>query len=179
MIELARARAERFRPGADVRFVAAPVENTRLPDAAFEAVVGKWVLHHSDFPLAARELARVLVARGRGAFFENQGLNPLLALARRHLVGRGPVGRFGTPDERPLVRSDFEVLRSAFGHLEREYPNVYFFELLSRQVLGSSGLLALRRVDDLVWRRAPPVRRWSYHVLLKVEKRTPVSRSPG
>jgi ubiquinone/menaquinone biosynthesis C-methylase UbiE len=88
MVELARARAGRFRPGAEARFVVGAAEQTGLPDESFERVVGKWVLHHLDVAAAARETRRVVRPGGRAAFFENQDRNPLLRLARRRLGGR-------------------------------------------------------------------------------------------
>ena len=54
MVELARSRA-----GA-ASFVVAPAEDTGLPDASFDLVVGKWVLHHVDVAAAAREVDRLL-----------------------------------------------------------------------------------------------------------------------
>ena len=170
MVELTRERVERWLPGANASFVAAPLERTGLPDGAFDAAAGKWVLHHCDVPPACAELARVVAPGGRAVLFENQGLNPLLRLARRRLVGRGPVGSFGTPDERPLERADLEALARAFGSLSVEYPSMYFFELLSRQVLRYRGHRRLQALDALVWRRLPALRRWSYHVLLVAER---------
>jgi SAM-dependent methyltransferase len=170
MLGVTRSRVELFRPGADARFVAAPVEDTGLRDGEFDRVAGKWVLHHAHVSSAARELARLLRPGGRAAFYENQSLNPLLSTARRRLVAKGRVPSFGTPDERPLERVDFEAVRSAFGTLSVEYPSMYFFELLSRQVLRYRGHLRLQGLDTLVWRHAPRLRRFSYHVLLVASK---------
>jgi ubiquinone/menaquinone biosynthesis C-methylase UbiE len=170
MLGVTRARVELFRPGAEARFVAAPVEATGLADGEFDRVAGKWVLHHADVSSAARELARVLRPGGRAAFYENQALNPVLSAARRRLVAKGRVRSFGTPDERPLERADFEAVRSAFGALSVEYPSMYFFELLSRQLLRYRGHRRLQALDALVWRRAPRLRRFSYHVLLVASK---------
>ena len=81
-------------------------------------MAGKWILHHADVPAAAREVARVLKPGGRAAFFENQGRNPLLRLARRALW-RLPAGEVvGTPDERPLHRPDIDALVDVFDSVE-------------------------------------------------------------
>ena len=170
MVAVARTRAERFRGGADARFVTAPLERTGLRPESVDRVVGKWVLHHADLRRAADEIARVLIPRGRAVFFENQALNPLLSFARRHLLGCPAVGRVGTPDERPLDAEDFAYLRRAFSTVTVDHPNFYFFELFGRQVLRHRGLLSLRTVDAFVWRRAPALRRYSYHVLLTLTK---------
>ena len=170
MVELARERAERWRPEVEARFVAARLEATGFADGEFDAVAGKWILHHTDVPPACAELARIVAPGGRAVLFENQGRNPLLRAARRRLAGRGPVASFGTPDERPLEVHDFRLLSRAFGALSVEYPSMYFFELLSRQALRYRGHRRLQALDRLVWRRLPGLRHWSYHVLLVAER---------
>jgi SAM-dependent methyltransferase len=169
MVELARDRAERFRPGAPVRFLASPVEATGLESGSFDRVVGKWVLHHVDVGRAAPELAHLLKPGGRAAFFENQGRNPLLPIARRavwRLPGRSVVG---TPDERPLGDAELEALLQAFGEVELDYPSFYFFEALSR-ALGHRFYRSLRALDSTVWYRVPRARPYGYHVLIRLRR---------
>jgi ubiquinone/menaquinone biosynthesis C-methylase UbiE len=170
MVELARSRAERFRPGSPARFVAAPAERTGLPDASFDRVVGKWVLHHVDVAGAAPEIHRVLRPGGRAAFFENQDRNPLLRLARRRLWGARRLDWVGTQDEHPLTRADLDTLARTFDRVEVAHPNLYFFEALSR-ALGHRLHVPLRNLDAFVGRRVPAARRWSWHVLIALERR--------
>jgi hypothetical protein len=155
--------------------VTAPLEETGLEGGELDAVAGKWVLHHCDVPRASAELARIVKPGGRAVLYENQGRNPLLRLARRRLTGRGPVGSFGTPDERPLEVADFKLLAREFGSLSVEYPTMYLFELVSRQLLRYRGHTRLQALDAAVWRRAPSLRHLSYHVLL-VADRTAAAR---
>jgi SAM-dependent methyltransferase len=169
MVELARARAARFRSDGAARFAAAPLEHTGLESGAFDRVVGKWILHHADVPAAARELARVLRPGGLAVFFENQDRNPLLRFARRRLLGVPGLLRVGTPDERPLGEDDLRALLDAFGDLELEYPSFYALEALSR-ALGHRAHRPLRALDGLVWRRLPRLRPYSYHVLVKLRR---------
>jgi ubiquinone/menaquinone biosynthesis C-methylase UbiE len=159
MIELARRRA----PGA--RFLVAPAEETGLPDGSFERVVGKWILHHVDVAAAAAEVRRVLRPDGRAVFFENQDRNPLLRLARSRLWGARRLNWVGTRDERPLTAADIDTLRRTLGAVELSYPSFYFFEALSR-ALGHRVHGPLARLDELVWRRLPAARPWSWHVLV-------------
>jgi SAM-dependent methyltransferase len=163
MVERARSRA----PGAS--FLVAAAEETGLPDASFDVVVGKWVLHHVDVAAAARETHRLLRPGGRAVFFENQDRNPVLRLARRGLWGSRRLHWVGTEDERPLTRADFDLLRSTFGSVSLEYPNLYFFEALSR-ALGHRFHGALAGLDGFVWRRLPFARRWSWHVLVSCRR---------
>jgi SAM-dependent methyltransferase len=159
MVEIARQRA----PGA--RFLVARAEDTGLPDRSFDRVVGKGVLHHVDVAEAAREMRRLLRPGGRAAFFENQDRNPVLRLARRWLHGRRHLHWVGTPDERALTRDDLGLLARTFDAVELSYPSFYFFEALSR-ALGHRAHRQLRNLDSAVWRRLPPARRWSWHVLI-------------
>jgi ubiquinone/menaquinone biosynthesis C-methylase UbiE len=163
MVELARSRA-----GAGT-FVVAPAEETGLPDASFDLVVGKWVLHHVEVAAAAREVHRLLRPGGRAVFFENQDRNPLLRLARGGLWGSRRLNWVGTQDEHPLTRTDFDTLRRTFDSVELAYPSFYFFEALSR-ALGHRLHRPLAGLDAFVWRTLPPARRWSWHVLLVVRR---------
>jgi ubiquinone/menaquinone biosynthesis C-methylase UbiE len=172
MVEVTRARAERFRPGAELGVRAAPVEDSGVADASVDLVTGKWILHHVDLAAAANEVHRVLRPGGRGVFFENHALNPLLSLGRRHVVGRFGVRRFGTEDEHPLTRDDYALWRSRFATLELAYPDFHFFALLGRQLFTDNRRVreSGRRLDELVWKRLPALRPYGYHVLVKVTR---------
>jgi ubiquinone/menaquinone biosynthesis C-methylase UbiE len=172
MVDVTRERAKRFRPGADLEARAAPVEDSGVEAASVDLVTGKWILHHVDLAGAAREVHRVLRPGGRGVFFENHALNPLLSAGRKHLVGRLGVRRFGTEDEHPLTRADYALWSSTFSSVELEYPDFHFFGLLTRQLftrrprMRKAGL----RLDDLLWRRLPAVRPYGYHVIVRVKR---------
>ena len=163
MVELARARV------SGAAFVVAPAEETGLPGASFDLVVGKWVLHHVDVAAAAAETHRLLAPGGRAVFFENQDRNPLLRLARRGLWGSGRLNWVGTQDEHPMTRADFDVLGRTFERVDLSYPSFYFFEALSR-ALGHRLHRPLSAADRLVWRRARFARPWSWHVLVSCRR---------
>ncbi len=165
MVELARSRAEGF----EATFLVAPAEDTSLPAESFDLVVGKWVLHHVDVTAAAAELHRVLRPGGGAVFFENQDRNPLLRLARGRLWGARGLEWVGTQDEHPLTRADVATLARAFEQVELSYPSFYFFEALSR-ALGHRLHRPLKGLDALVWRRVPPARPWSWHVLVSCRR---------
>jgi SAM-dependent methyltransferase len=170
-VELTAARARLHRPGADLRALAAPVERTGLEDGGFDLAVGKWILHHVRVGPAAAELERVLRPGARAAFFENQDRNPLLRFARRRLVRLPGVHQVGTADERALARDDFAELERRFD-VTLEYPNLYFLEAAGR-ALGHRAMGPLKRVDAALWRRAPRLRPYSWHVLVILERRNP------
>jgi Raf kinase inhibitor-like YbhB/YbcL family protein len=159
MVELARDRVP------EARVLVAPAEDTGLADGSFDRVVGKWVLHHVEVDAAAREVRRLLRPGGVAVFFENQDRNPLLRVARRRLWGSRGFHWVGTRDERALTRENLDMLARTFGAVRLSYPSFYFFEALSR-ALGHRCHGPLRRVDALIWRRLPRLRRWSWHVLI-------------
>lgn len=169
MVDVARRRVERFAPGADARFVAAPAEELPLEDGSVDVILGRFILHHLDIPRAARECARVLAPGGQALFVENSGRNPLLMFARNHLAGRFGIARYGTVDERPLSAEDVQALREHLPGLRLEYPVFDFFTLFDRQVLRHRWKWcsrALRRLDRLVWKWLPTLRPWSFRVLV-------------
>lgn len=169
MARLAERRAAALHPEAGATFVVAAAEAIGLPDGAFDLVIGKWVLHHTDLPAAAREVRRLLARGGRAVFAETSALNPLLRVARGRLVGRLGIPRYGTEDEHPLTQDDFALLREVFGRVSLDFPHFSFLVLFDRQVLRFrwdrvSRLLAA--ADRAIWRWAPPLRRYSYYVLI-------------
>ena len=137
-VQFAGQRARRFRPGAPIEFVATNAETTGLPDAAFDIVAGKLVLHHLDLGAAVDEVYRLLRPGGRGVFIETSGLNPLLMIARKQIVHRGWFGavRVGTEDEHPLTRSDLRILRSRFRATNVDFPVFWLFRPFAYQVLA-------------------------------------------
>lgn len=169
LLGVARARVQRFAPAAAAdgraRFVAAPLEATGLPAGSCDLVAGKWVLHHADVAGAGREVRRLLAPGGRAVFYENQAVDPLLAFARRRLARLPGLHMVGTADEHPLVEADYAALRELFGRVEVDHPHMYFLQALSRS-LGHRGLRAAERLDAALWRRAPRLRRHSWHALL-------------
>lgn len=156
--------------GLAARFV------TTLEDAAalgpFDAVVGRYALHHTDVAEIAPLLARQVRDGGRGAFVETFSTNPALRLARRALPGRLGVAKLGTEDEKPLDRADVDALRAAFGQLDTVCAQMHFLRVLDRQVLRYRSPAASRVlgwVDDRIGRlpRSAPV---SYFQVVAVRR---------
>lgn len=173
MIDVAERRVGAFRPQATPRFVTARAESTGLAPESFDLVVGRYILHHLDLPPVATELARLLAAGGRAVFLENSGRNLVLSLAREHLAGRAGIPRYGTADERPLVEADVQALAGDFERVRLLYPVFEFLGLFDRQVLRyryRRASNALQKLDRLVYERAPRLRRFSFRVLVVLEK---------
>jgi ubiquinone/menaquinone biosynthesis C-methylase UbiE len=170
MLAVARRRCERFcgaLPQPD--FVAAAAEDLPFADDAFDAVVGRFILHHLDMARAPAQIARVLAPGGVAVFVENSGANPLLMFARRHLTGRFGIAQYGTEDERPLQPEDVRMLEATFSRVELAYPVFDFLTIFDRQVLRYRWPPISRTcvaVDRWLWRAVPRVRRFSFRVLV-------------
>ena len=161
---VARRRAELHGVGDSIRFVVAAGEQLPLPDDRFDVVVGKAVLHHLDVGRAAPELHRVLRTGGRAAFAEPLGTNPLVAFARDHLPypGKNPRGA-----DVPLSYADIRAWEAPFA--VAEHREVQLLEMAQR-ALGRGPMPRLRRADDWLLARIPPLRRLCRYVVLKMVK---------
>lgn len=168
MIDVARRRVELFGEGATATFVAAPVGRTGFPDAHFDVVVGRFILHHLDVGSAATEIARILRPGGLAVFAENSGRNRLLMLARRHVTGRLGIPRLGTEDEHPLSAADVAAIGSAFSSVQLRYPVFEFFTIFDRQVLrfGRPRVSRVLRAADRIAGRSPLLARYSFRVVV-------------
>ncbi|MCB1933369.1 MAG: class I SAM-dependent methyltransferase [Candidatus Accumulibacter sp.] len=148
-------------------------EELDYPDASFDRAFGACVLHHVDIPRAVKELGRVLAPGGSAVFVENSARNPLLMLARRRLVGRLGIPRYGDDHEHPLRRSDFDAMRAAFdGSVTVHYPDFVAFRLLDFYVLRRRVPLLSRllRGADRLCQRIPWVREFSYFLVVQFDR---------
>ena len=158
--------------GADASFVAGQIESqSRL--GTFDRIAGRFALHHVDVAAVAPLLAARLRPDGIAAFVETMDRNPVLRLARRHLVGRFGIPRFGTLDEHPLRDADLHIIEQAFGELGIRVPRLTFFTIFDRQILRHRSRYASRALsamDDLLLKRFH-AESWSYHQVLVCRKR--------
>ena len=173
MVAIARRRAEAWAATAEAQFLSVPVEATGLDSSTYDVIIGLNILHHVDVGGAAEEIARLSRPRARAVFIENSGLNPLLSFARRHVAGRFGIPRLGTIDEHPLTERDYDEFRRLFRVVKVNYPEFVFFRIFDRQVMRfrSKPMSTLfRSMDVAAYRWLPPLRRFSYKVLLRLEK---------
>lgn len=174
MIDVVRRRAQRLPAyDGDLTTEAAPLERSGLPDEEFDLILGKFILHHVDVASGAHELRRILRPGGRAIFIENAGDNALLKFARDRVAGRWGIPRLGTEDEHPLTSSDIAELGGDFERVTAHYPVFEFLVLFDRQVLRFRFRRlsrAIRAVDTAVHRGAPRLRRFSYRVIIELER---------
>jgi ubiquinone/menaquinone biosynthesis C-methylase UbiE len=136
------------------------------PDASFDVVVGRAILHHLNLKIATSELLRVLRPGGKLFFVEPLYHNPMAALFRLLT----PHAR--TVDEKPLTRSEVKAIESQFVLREHGYSLLVSMPVGAVTALlpglGPSNLL-LRAADRLDrWLCRTPLRWWMGHIYLRL-----------
>lgn len=79
-----------------------------FPDASFDVVFGKAILHHLDYAVALDEIARVLKPGGVMVFMEPLDFNPLMKLVRVLTPS------LRTPDEAPIAGKHWKLFEERF-----------------------------------------------------------------
>jgi ubiquinone/menaquinone biosynthesis C-methylase UbiE len=134
------------------RAVVMPIEKLEFPDATFDFVFGRGMLHHVVLDLAGCEVARVLVRGGVAGFVEPLGHNPILEFARHYLPYPGRLPHTDTTDC-PLRLFDLEVFHKYFREVHFET-----FQLLS--MLRVRGIFPIGRMETWLSADVALLRRW-------------------
>ncbi len=159
--------------------VASELTAASFPEGSFDAVVGRFALHHVDLTKIAPVLHAIMAPGARAAFLETMGLNPLLNLSRNRLAGHGHVASYGSVDEHPLVRSDLRLLAETIGPLRCSVGKMQFLRIFDRNVLRFRRRRVSRLLggaDDLLLRLGLGF--LSYHQMIELSKPGPDGR-PG
>jgi ubiquinone/menaquinone biosynthesis C-methylase UbiE len=145
--------------GPAPEFVEMSAHALEFADEEFDMVCGTAILHHLDIDKALGEVARVLRPGGRAVFYEPLGHNPLINWYRK----RTPDLR--TADEHPLRMDDLRTARRWFEQVEER--SFHLFSLAAGPLRRFSRLVAfLDRVDRIVFRIIPPLRKHAWVVVL-------------
>ncbi|KKB06905.1 methyltransferase type 11 [Devosia geojensis] len=164
-VERANKRARQLGAANTARFLAMNAEEMAFPDESFDLVYGRGIIHHLDLDRCFAEVSRVLRPGGVASFFEPMGHNPVLNAYRR----RTPDIR--TPDEHPLLVSDFALARRYFADVGVRYFGL--FSVASAMVPAGARAFAYsagRGVDALVL-TLPYVNRFAWYALITLVKR--------
>jgi SAM-dependent methyltransferase len=154
-----RARAERLET---VHFLEMNAERMAFRDGEFDLVCGSGILHHLDLETALGELCRVLRPDGTAIFMEPLGHNPVFNLFRR------ATPQYRTPDEHPLRRAHFALLRRRFRSTEVVYHHLFSLLAvpLGRTKLFGPALRALDALDRVALRVVPGLKWWAWYSVI-------------
>jgi SAM-dependent methyltransferase len=140
-------------------------------DESFDFVFGGGILHHLDFEVAIKEVHRVLKRDGRILFFEPLGRNPVGKIVRKLT----PTAR--TPDEKPLDKGEFEILKKYFD-LRNTYYQLFYVPagFVSKFLFKSPknplmwGADALDRFIEFSFKKTPVVLYFRYVLIYGVRR---------
>jgi len=165
-IDLASQRGAELGLTERLRFCVMDAEQLGFEDASFDLVCGSAILHHLDLERAYAEIARVLRPGGRAVFVEALGHNPLINLYRR----RTPELR--TVDEHPLRVSGLELAKRYFSDVSFEYFHLASLAALPlrEQRAFPAVVGALERVDEVLFRQVPYLRRHAWMAVVRLER---------
>ena len=163
-VERANSRARQIGAANRAQFLAMNAEAMEFPDASFDLVYGRGIIHHLDLERCFAEVSRVLRPGGVASFFEPMGHNPVLNAYRR----RTPDIR--TPDEHPLLVTDFALARRYFADVEVRYFGLFsvasaMVPSVARGVTYAAGC----GIDALVL-TLPYVNRFAWYALVSLRK---------
>ena len=142
--------------------------NLQFDDETFDLIVGRAILHHLEFDVALREIARVLRPGGRAVFIEPLRDNPAGKLIRRLT----PHAR--TTDELPLSRLQIEAADKLFHSHAHRFANLASVPvaMTTSLFLSNPNNIALRLADRVDGKlAASPMKYWMRFVVLVWEKK--------
>lgn len=176
MVKVARANAQRNGTNEKCNFLCCSFEDLAYRDISFDLAVGSYVLHHVDIERAVKELCRVLKPGGRAIFIETWGRNPLLLLARKYLVGKLGIAKYGTEDEHPITQKDIREMERVFSEVRLYFPEFVFFKKAGTNIFRwkkSTRIITdvLVRMDNFVTHRFPIFNQYGYRCIITLLKK--------
>jgi SAM-dependent methyltransferase len=177
---LARLQALRARAAAvglrdRIGLLVAAAESLPFKDGSVPAIYTKSVLIHTDNQKTSREFVRVVRPGGRLALVEPQTGNPFVNAYRRTLapaIWRSITHYFDEKQQRVFTRCP--GLRAAANPVEAFYFLSFFAFVFQfgkpLPVLFRLTLRPLNWLDRLLFRLCPPLRRWAWFGVIRLER---------
>lgn len=122
-IDVARRRAELNGVSERTNFICAPAELADLAPNSFDIVWGDAILHHvlGDLELVLQHLTRA--CKPTGLLIFSEPVNRANAIRRlRALI---PVHTDATPDERPLIKAELDLLQRYIPNLRSRHYGLF------------------------------------------------------
>ena len=150
---------------SDAHTAAMPAEKLTFPDASFDRVFARGVLHHADVAASAPEIARVLRPGGRAVFIEPLSENPVLDFAREH----APYPHKTRPKGHRGIRyATIRTLGESFS--STSIRPMYLTSMLNRAFGFGVELRALQDFDDWLLGRVPTFGRLCRYIVVTCER---------
>jgi SAM-dependent methyltransferase len=148
----------------NVAFDVMNAEDLSFDDESFDLICGMSILHHLNLDVALAEIARTLKPGGEALFLEPLGHNPFVNLYRRLTP------EFRTPDEHPLLMSDFELGRRYFDRVDIEFFHLtsLFAVAFRRFSFFPRVLTTLDRLDRSVFTALPFSRKYGWIAIVSL-----------
>lgn len=149
-------------------FVVGDAHRTPFADGSFDFVMGNGALHHFNLDLAFTEVGRLLKSGGRAIFQEPMFHHPLVWLLRRGTPS------LRTEDERPLSLNDFEDASRFFRSCRHREHFLFAVCAAPMHAVGKGTAMrvigGIDRLDQVLMRALPPLRRFAWLAVLEAEK---------
>lgn len=165
-VAIEQARQQSLKMKYDhAQFTAGNAEQMSFADEEFDFIYGSSILHHLDLKKAYAELVRVLKPGGIALFLEPLGHNPLINGYRNRTPD------FRTPDEHPLVRSDYQLAKKFFDRVDTQFFGFCtLFTIPFLKTPMANSLLAAGSWVDRAVLRLPGVRWLSWFSVIHLRK---------
>jgi SAM-dependent methyltransferase len=167
-IAIARRRASVNNVSDSVESVVMSAHEMIFPNATFDAVAGKAILHHLDLVRSRDELLRVLKSGGRAYFMEPVCFSKVLGFIRRMI----PIEvDKETPDERELSIADVDIFCQHFEARKLKAVGLLSSRLERFFTTYPSWLRMLFRFDFWALECFPWLRKYADTILIIVTKK--------
>ncbi len=155
---------------ARVRHVVSAAEFLSFKDNIFDCIFCHGGLHHTEIPLTAKEISRVLKTGGTGIFIETSAFNPVLMLARSLLPGKFGIPRKRTSDEHPITWKDLKVLKNYFREV-KILRSFHFLSMAGGYLVKSNSIIdrILLFIDKIIL-KLPFTKKFGYWIIIMVKK---------
>ena len=167
LIELAQRRLDQHGLGEQTDFRVGSAHELPLADASVDVVFGMAILHHLDLTLSSQEVLRILKKGGRAIFSEPVRNSSTIKLVRSLIPYRQPDV---SPFERPLTDAELDEYSAGFASTRGRtfaLPFVNLLEVLRAPVIARRWAT---RLDGMILRRAPFLRRYASVRVIEMTK---------
>lgn len=173
-IEIAQNRISQAGYMTKVKFINNAFEEIIFSQGAFDYIFGKWILHHLDFQRALDKIFWSLKSNGKAVFIETSYLNPVIKFIRKHFTGKFGISKIGTVNEKPLEYNEIFYARQIFNKVNLHFPELSFFWLIDRHILGYQKFRSLGKflneLDRVISSHLPKLNKYGYYLIIECVK---------